>query len=653
MKNFKLVSGTKWIALLLLLMAGSLAAQVKLPPFFSNNMVLQQGMEIPVWGWASPGEKVTVTFEKAVVSTKTNKEGKWSVKLPAMNYGGPYQMTIKGKNIQTFSKVMIGEVWVCSGQSNMEFNLITAKNAEAEIAASSYPEIRLFTVKKKISQIPLDNVEEEQWQACSPATSPHFSAVAYFFGRALYQKLKVPIGLINTSWGGTVAETWTSGDMIAQNPDFANQLAQLKKINLDDYAKSIEKEVRARVGEFSTVDLGMKGDQAIWAAPDFDDSKWNLMKLPGYIEQNGLDGVDGIIWFRKEIEISPSEAGKPAVLSLAKINDSDHTYLNGKLIGSTMLMAEKSRVYDIPSGLLKSGKNILTVQVEDVGGLCGIYGDTAALKLKCEKRSVSLCGNWKYKVGLVKFNTVLSPNSYPTLLYNGMINPLVPYGIRGAIWYQGEGNAGRAKQYQRVFPDLIKDWRNHWNQGDFPFLFVQLANFMKIDSVPVESTWAELREAQSQTLALPNTGMAVTTDVGDVVDIHPKDKQTVGNRLALAAFKVAYKQELIYTGPVYQQMNISGNKVILTFDQVGNGLKIRDKYGYLKGFTVAGEDHQFHWAKAVITGTNTIEVSCPEVQHPVAVRYAWANNPDDANLYNSADLPASSFRTDQWKGITE
>jgi sialate O-acetylesterase len=653
MKSLNLVSRSKWITLLLLLMAGSLSAQVKLPTFFSNNMVLQQGMEIPVWGWASPGEKVTVTLEKAVVSAKTNKEGEWSVKLPAMNYGGPYKLTVKGKNLQTFDNVMIGEVWVCSGQSNMEFNLLSAKNAEAEIAASAYPEIRLFTVKRKISQTPQENVEEEQWQECSPATSPRFSAVAYFFGRALYQKLKVPIGLINTSWGGTVAETWTSGDMISQNPDFANQLAQLKKINLDDYAKSIEKEVRTRVGEFSTVDMGMKGDQAIWAAADFDDSKWNLMKLPGYIEQNGLDGVDGIIWFRKEINILPAEAGKPATLSLAKINDSDHTYLNGTLIGSTKLMAEKSRVYDIPAGLLKSGKNVLTVQVEDVGGVCGIYGDTAALKLKCEKRSISLCGNWKYKVGLVKFNTVLSPNSYPTLLYNGMINPLVPYGIRGAIWYQGEGNAGRAKQYQRVFPDMIKDWRNHWNQGDFPFLFVQLANFMKVDSVPVESTWAELREAQSKTLALPKTGMAVTTDVGDALDIHPKDKQTVGNRLALAAFKVAYRQELIYTGPVYQQMNVSGNKVVLTFDQVGNGLKVRDKYGYLKGFTVAGEDHKFHWAKAVITGTNTIEVTCSEVQHPVAVRYAWANNPDDANLYNSADLPASSFRTDQWKGITE
>ena len=397
----------------------------------------------------------------------------------------------------------------------------------------------------------------------------------------------------------------------------------------------------------------MKGDQAIWAAPEFNDSTWKLMNLPGYIENNGLAGVDGIIWFRKAIEISPEEAGKPGTLYVAKVNDSDHTYLNGILIGSTILQAEKSRVYNIPVGVLKPGKNILTVQVEDIGGMGGIYGDSATLKLECQNHIIPLSGNWKYKVGLVKFNTVLSPNSYPTLLYNGMINPLVPYGIRGAIWYQGESNAGRAKQYQRVFPELIKDWREKWNQGDFPFLFVQLANFMKADSVPSESTWAELREAQTMTLALPNTGMAVITDVGEALDIHPKDKQTVGKRLALSALKVAYKQDIIYSGPVYKEMKINGNKIALTFDQVGSGLKIRDKYGYIKGFTVAGDDHKFFWATGKLTGPNALEVSCPEVQNPVAVRYAWGSNPDDANLYNSADLPASSFRTDKWKGITE
>ena len=643
----------KWTMVLLLLFAGSLSAQVKLPLLFSNNMVLQQGIEIPVWGWASPGEKITVIFDKTVTSAKTTKDGKWSLKLPAMQYGGPHKMTVKGQNTVSFENIMIGEVWVCSGQSNMEFHLITAKNGEAEIAASDYPDIRLFTVKKRISQNPQDQLEDGEWLKCSPATSPHFSAIAYFFGRELNQKLHVPIGLINTSWGGTIAETWTSDQMIAQNPDFTNQLEQLKKVNLDDYAKSIEKEVRDRVGETSIVDMGMKGDQPIWAAPELNDTSWKTMELPGYIESNGLQGVDGIIWFRKEINLSPAEANQNMTLYLAKVNDSDNTFINGTLVGVTKLQAEKSRVYPIKAGILKPGKNILTVQMEDIGGMGGIYGNPATLYLQCGEKIISLAGSWKYKVGLVKFNAVLSPNSYPTLLYNGMIQPLIHYGIRGTIWYQGEGNAGRAKQYQRVFPDLIKDWRNHWNQGDFPFLFVQLANFMKTDSMPQESAWAELREAQSMALTLPNTGMAVTTDAGEALDIHPKDKQTVGKRLAISALKVAYSQDIIYSGPVYKEMKINGNKIALFFDQVGSGLKIRDKYGYIKGFAVAGEDHKFYWATGKLAGPDAIEVSCQEVLHPVAVRYAWGNNPDDANLYNSADLPASSFRTDKWKGITE
>jgi len=643
----------KWTTLLLILLAATLNAQVKLSPIFSSGMVLQQGMEIPVWGWASPGEKITVILEKGKATAKANKDGKWTLKLPAMNYGGPFTMTIKGKNVLILENILIGEVWICSGQSNMEFNMLSVKNSEAEIAASNYPDIHLFTVKRRISGTPQDHLEDGAWVKCSPTSIPRFSAVAYFFGRELNQKLKVPIGLINTSWGGTVAETWTSEQMIGQNPDFANQLAQLKKVILDDYAKSIEKEVRERVGETSTVDLGMKGDQPAWADPEFNDSAWKSMELPGFIESNGLQGVDGIIWFRKEIDLTPSEAAKPVTLYLAKVNDSDNTFINGKLVGSTQLQAERSRVYKIPAGILKPGKNNLTVQMEDVGGMGGIYGDPATLKLQCENRTIPLSGNWKYKVGLVKFSNVLSPNSYPTLLYNGMIHALVPYGIRGAIWYQGEGNAGRAKQYQRVFPDLIKDWRNHWNQGEFPFFFVQLANFMKVDSIPQESSWAELREAQSMTLALPNTGMAVTTDVGEALDIHPKDKQTVGKRLALAALKIAFKQDIPYTGPLYKTMNITGNKVTLTFAETGDGLKIRDKYGYVKGFAIAGDDHKFYWATGKVTGKNTLEVSSTEVKNPVAVRYGWGNNPDDANLYNSANLPASPFRTDKWKGITE
>ncbi len=645
----------KLTSLLTLLLLTNLYAdaQVVLPPFFNCNMVLQQGIPIPVWGWASPGEKVSVTFNNKTVTTKTAKDGKWRVTLAAMNYGGPYNMVVKGKNLRTIENILIGEVWVCSGQSNMEFNLSSAIRAEDEIAASNYPEIRLFTVKKRIAQTPQENLEEGEWWNCSPISSSHFSAVAYFFGRELYLKLKVPIGLINTSWGGTVAETWTSPEAIANNPDFAPMLENLKKIDLKEYSKSVEKELRDRVGEYSTTDQGIKDNEPIWAAAAFDDQGWKTMPLPGYIENNGLQGVDGIIWFRKNIELDASLAGKSATLELAKINDSDVTYVNGVKVGNTELKAEAKRSYTVPAGVLKTGKNNITVRVEDIGGNGGIYGDPKEMRLKTENTSLALAGDWKYRIGVLKINATLGPNSYPTLLYNGMISPLIPYGIKGAIWYQGEGNAGRAFQYRRVFSDMIKDWRKQWNQGDFPFLFVQLANFMKADSLPAESTWAELREAQTMTLSLPKTGMASAIDIGDAVDIHPKDKQTVGKRLALSALNVAYHQNVENLGPVFKQMKIIENKVEITFDHVSKGLVSKDKYGYVKGFTVAGADHKFYWAKAVLTGTNTIVVTATEVTAPVAVRYGWANNPDDLCLYNSESLPADPFRTDKWRGITE
>ena len=625
------------------------AKDITLLPLFTDNMVLQQKQDIPIWGTAEPDGEVVVKLNQQQKTTIVDDNGKWKVSLSPVPAGGPYELVISGEETHTIKNVMVGEVWVCSGQSNMEFYLINSKNGEADVAASDYPQIRLFSVKIRVSQTPQDQLEDGKWLPCSPVSSQCFSAVAYFFGRALHEKLKVPIGLINTSWGGTVAETWTSNETMSMNPDFANQMAQLKKIDLDDYARTIEKEMKERVGAVSTVDLGMKGDQPIWAAPDFDDSSWKTMKLPGYIEQNGLEGVDGIVWFRKEVEISSAEAGKTATLSLAKINDSDNTFLNGTLIGSNNLIAEKSRIYTIPAGLLKSGKNIITVQMEDIGGMGGIYGDSAALKLQCNDRSISLSGNWKYKVGLLEFHEVVSPNVYPTLLYNGMIHPLVPFGIRGAIWYQGESNAMRAKQYQKVFPDLIKDWRKHWNQGEFPFLFVQLANFMKSDSLPQESDWAELREAQLMTLSLPNTGMAVTIDIGDAKYIHPKNKQDVGKRLALNALAEVYGKNIAYSGPMYKSMEIEESKIRLQFNHTNNGLKIKGS-NQLKGFAIAGADKKFVWADAKIEG-NEVVVWNSKIKNPVAVRYAWAANPI-CNLFNGTDLPASPFRTDDWKGIT-
>ncbi|MCE1198347.1 MAG: beta galactosidase jelly roll domain-containing protein [Marinilabiliales bacterium] len=641
------------LVILILLSAFWTKADVTLPPFFNCNMVLQQGIPIPVWGWASPGEKVSVTFNNKTVTTRTGKDGKWNVTLAPMNYGGPYKMLIKGNNQRTIENILIGEVWVCSGQSNMEFGLASALQAEAEIAASNYPEIRLFTVKKRIAKTPQENLEEGEWWECSPISSPRFSAVAYFFGRALYQKLKVPIGLIHTSWGGTVAETWTSPETIEKNPDFAKMLEALRKVDLNEYAKSVEKEIRDRLQEYATTDQGMNGEKAIWAEAEFNDQTWKTMPVPAYIEKNGLQGADGFFWFRKDFVADDLMAGKLATVELSKINDSDITWINGVRVGSTELKAEAKRVYTIPEGVLKAGKNNITVRVEDVGGNGGMYGDPQEMKITCGYKSIPLAGDWKYKIGLLKVNTSLGPNSYPTLLYNGMINPLIPYGIKGVIWYQGEGNAGRAYQYRKVFSDMILDWRKQWNQGDFPFLFVQLANFMKPDSVPSESSWAELREAQTMALELPKTGMASAIDVGDALDIHPKDKQTVGKRLALSALNVAYRQNIEYMGPVFKEMKITGNKAVLTFSHVANGLTIKDKYGYVKGFAIAGADHKFFWAKAKVTAPDTVEVSAMEVNQPVAVRYGWANNPDDVNLYNSVGLPADPFRTDKWKGVTE
>ena len=481
---------TKTLVLILLVLftIGNGKSQVKLPAFFASNMVLQKGIKIPVWGWASPGEKITVTLDKNSATVRTGKDGKWNITLPEMNYGGPFKMTVKGKNLQTIENIMIGEVWICSGQSNMGFRVVEGKNAKEEITNANYPSVRFFTVKRKMAKEPLTEIEGGEWSECSPATVGNFSAVGYFFGRNLYEHMKVPIGLINSSWGGTNVETWTSPDMAAKDPEMAAKIDKLKSVDLN-------------------------------------------------------------------------------------------TAVN-------------------PNG------------------------------------------------------TKIGPNNYPTLLYNGMINPLVPFGIKGVIWYQGESNASNAQQYKQRFPNMIKDWRTHWNQGNFSFLFVQLANFMNPVEEPADANWAELREAQTQTLALEKTGMATIIDVGDSANIHPIDKQTVGYRLSLAARKVAYGEDLVYSGPAYRDMRIDGNRIYITFDQVGAGLKAEDKYGYLKGFTVAGEDHKFKWAMGIITGKNTVMLYCPTIENPVAVRYAWADNPDDANLYNKEGLPSIPFRTDNWKGIT-
>ena len=630
-------------------------AEVKLPKIFSSNMVLQQGMEIPVWGWADSGEEVRVSLNELIVRTAAGENGKWKVKLPVQDYGGPYTLTVKGSNTLTFNNVMIGEVWVCSGQSNMEWPLANAKNGAEEVAAANYPKIRLFTVPKRVAQFPEGDLESGQWMECTPKTAPTFSAVGYFFGLNLLGKLDVPIGLIHTSWGGTVAETWTSPETIQKDPDFKEPLEELQQMDLEAYRKEKEQKLRQLLGgEIPTEDTGLQNGEPVWAAPNLNDQEWNSIHVPGLWEEQGYIDIDGIAWYRKEINLTEEQTQSNLQLHLGKIDDSDITFLNGFEVGETINAYDEDRVYTIDKKLVKPGKNMIVVRVDDTGGGGGLWGDPKNQFVAIGQDRIDLSGDWKFKIAkAVLQNIDMGPNSYPTLLYNGMINPIVPYGIKGAIWYQGESNASRAMQYRRIFPNMIEDWRTHWGQGDFPFLFVQLANYMKPDRQPSDSEWAELREAQTSTLELPNTGMASAIDIGEADDIHPRNKQDVGKRLALNALKVAYDMDLVHTGPMYESVEFKDGKAYITFTETGSGLAVKDKYGYVKAFAIAGADREFHWAKAEIINSNTVVVQSYAVPDPVAVRFGWANNPDDLNLYNLEELPANPFRTDEWPGITK
>ena len=394
------------------------------------------------------------------------------------------------------------------------------------------------------------------------------------------------------------------------------------------------------------------GGVPAWAGAELDYSQWQDMELPGLWEGKGLPNIDGEIWFRKIFTLTAEQASQKAYVSLGTIDDSDETWVNGRKIGATSQYNEM-RKYDIPAGVLMKGPNVIAIKVVDTGGGGGIYGDPEELYIQVGETRIPLTGVWKYRPSSIQVQAALQPNRYATLLYNAMIHPLIPYAFQGAIWYQGESNAGRAYQYRTLFSAMIQDWRQKWGQGDFPFLFVQLANFRQPVDQPAESDWAELREAQAMALQLPATGMASAIDIGEADDIHPRNKQDVGLRLALNALKDTYGQsDLIASGPTYEGMEVQGKHVSLSFSQVGEGLEVRDKYGYINGFAVAGADKRFHWARAVLTGKNTIQVYADGVDKPVAVRYGWADNPDDLNLYNSVGLPTNPFRTDDWKGIT-
>jgi sialate O-acetylesterase len=635
-----------------LILFSSANAAVRLPKIISDNMVLQRNKNVTLWGWADAGEKISVLFNQQSKSTKADKQGKWFVTLSAEVAGGPYQLTIQGKNTITLSNIMVGEVWVCSGQSNMEWPVAASNHPEEEIKNANYPLIRHFTVAKHVATEPQQDIKDGQWEVCSPQTVADFTAVGYFFAREIHQKLNVPVGLIHTSWGGTHSETWTSRKAFEQSAEFKEMISTMPTIDLPVLAKQRQQSLEKKMLALG-ITLPATGVEN-WKSAKYYDDAWRTMALPNRWEEQGLDGFDGNVWFRKTIVIDAVDAGKQATIELGEIDDSDDTYVNGILVGSMKARYNEKRKYVIPEGVLKTGTNSVAVRVEDFGGGGGLWGNANDMKLTTfSSKSIDLAGNWRYNIESALKTEGVNPNDYPTLLFNAMLYPVTGYTIAGCLWYQGESNAGRAYQYRQAFPLLIQDWRNHFKQGDVPFYFVQLASFNAAKRTSeTGSTWAELREAQTMALKLPNTGMAVTTDIGDATDIHPRNKQDVGKRLAALALKRSYNQAGVDSGPMFSSMKVEGNRIRIQFSETGSGLVAKDKYGYVRGFEIAGHNQKFHYAQAFIEG-NEVIVLAESVSAPVAVRYAWADNPEDANLFNREGFPASPFRTDTWKGVTE
>ncbi|WP_281299146.1 sialate O-acetylesterase [Flavobacterium limnophilum] len=638
----------KYLAILFLAFSFCSNGNVRMPLLFSDGMVLQRNKPIPVWGWADANEKIEVRFNKQIKTITADSKGKWMLKLDAEKAGGPFELTIIGKNKIAIKDVLVGEVWICSGQSNMEFQMYKLPDFETQKEQANNPMIRHFGVAQDLSGSPKEDLKAGKWVVSNKENVGDFTAVGYFFAKKIYAELKIPIGIINTSWGGTCVETWTSREAFENSSEFKDMIAEVPQLDMDAVFETYKKSVLDNLKKVQGFEVTMTNENQ-FKNPNFEDKNWPEIKVPSLWENQQIGNIDGIVWMRKTIVLTAEQAQKEAVLHLSKVDDEDHTYVNGIEVGTNKIWDTK-RVYKIPAGVLKEGMNVIAVRIADYTGGGGIYGDPADLNIDFNDSNVSLEGLWKFNVVQVKI--AISPNSYPSLLYNAMVNPLIPYAFQGVLWYQGEANVGRAEQYKIAFPLMITDWRTKWNQGDFPFYFVQLSTFDEYGGNSKKgSKWAELREAQSETLKLPKTGMVVTTDIGNAKDIHPTNKQDVGKRLAAIALNNVYNKKMVYSGPTFLSQEIKGNQIILTFDNLGSGLSTSDSNGILKGFEIAGADKVFYSAKAIIQN-NKVMVSSENVPNPVAVHYGWADDDTEINLFNKENFPASPFRTDNWEMIT-
>jgi sialate O-acetylesterase len=624
---------------------------LRLPPLFTDGMVLQRDKPVVLWGWAAPKARVTVRLADKSGRATASTDGSWTVTLPPNAAGGPFILSVQAGDVRRdVHDVLFGDVWLASGQSNMEWEVALSNNANAEIAAAHDSLIRQFKIPISWSNEPERELVGGTWTPADPAHVGRFTAVGYFFARELRKSVPVPIGIINSTWGGSAIETWMSRR--AQHLGDSAWAALLR----DDEQRhaAIRENLRAKIGELPERDAGLTESGAPWAARDLNDDAWAAMPVPAYWEGNGYDGMDGIAWYRLAFDVDSAHAANGAMLEMSAIDDDDITWLNSTEIGHTNGYNLR-RAYRIPNETLRPGRNLLAVRVSDGGGGGGING-SVSLRF-ADGTTRSLAGQWKFKVGAVAFlGDGQRLNKIPTITYNRMIHPMLPLAIKGVLWYQGESNANnvqQAKTYRGQLQSLITSWRAEFSsaRGAFPFFWIQLPNYNRPDSTPpAEAGWATIRESMEAALALPNTGQVVTIDLGGVpAELHPRNKQDVGARLARVVRKVAYRQNVIASGPTYRSHTLRGDTVVVTFGNIGAGLRARGNS--LGGFAVAGADRRWVWANAKIYrsgGGSRVLVWSAAVKQPVAVRYAWADNPEHANLYNSEGLPAAPFRTDAW-----
>lgn len=618
-------------------------SEISLPKLISDGAILQRDTPLKIWGWADTGEAVELQFNNESYEAKTDQSGNWVIILPAQKAGGPYQMTFIGKNQISLNDILFGEVWLCSGQSNMELTMKRLRDKYPEVIVKSKNDmIRQFLVPDQYDFISENkDLESGSWKAANTDNIFDFSGVAYFFACALYDKYQVPIGLINSAMGGSPVEAWMSEDALKEFPE---TFAELQRFKDKDLIKDIQQKDKSRrdgwYQDLNEKDLGFVSGEE-WFLDKTDDSKWAEMHVPNFWENQGLENTNGVVWFRKTIDVSKAMLGKKAKLWLGRIVDQDHVYVNGEYVGSTGYQYPP-RKYQVPLDLLREGKNTITVRIINEQSKGGFILDKPYF-LSAGDHSINLIGKWKYRLGTTM--TPLASQTFirwkPGGLYNKMIAPLTNYKIKGVIWYQGESNTGNPSGYAATFPAMINNWRESWQIGNFPFLYVQLASFMKSTTEPVESNWAELRQAQLGTLSTPNTGMVVTTDLGEWNDIHPHNKKDVGERLAQLAYKLAYNETGTKSSPTPKSHSFHKNKVKIDF--YNDGAKLRSINGQsLHGFEISDDGKNFYKADAKVKG-NGVVVCHKKIKNPIAVRYAWSNNPVLANLFSSNGLPVSPF----------